>query len=307
MRSSSSRRSDVLASILFLFLHTLVIPIAAYSPGQYVDPALTLPPTPDLPRARESGYVNLSSGVDIWYGQFGAPLKESIKHHFSPILFLHGGFANSQYFGQQISALIKDRKRSTVISIDSRMQGRSTGLDQPITYELMRQDVVGVLDHFNIPSATVVGWSDGGIIGLDLAINAPSRLDRLFAFGATYSPANINASIGNSPVWSDYVSRVEEEYAELSPTPGGFAELSRKINELFSELPNYTQSDMAKIPNQYQDCEGAPLIWIVDGADEEAVNRDVPTTLHNWIPASGLVILPSSSHFALVSSTRLET
>ena len=300
----SSYRSTLLLLLLAVFLPTSLQVRVAQSNGlQYLLPALTLPATPELPHPLKSGYVNLSSGVDIWYAQFGAPLKECLKHRgCSPILFLHGGFANSDYFGYQISALLKknDPHSTTILAIDSRMQGRSTGLEFPLTYELMRQDVVGVLDHFAIPSATIIGWSDGGIIGLDLAINSPSRLDRLFAFGASYNPANINASIGISATWAEYLPRVEREYAELSPTPDGFPVLSTKLNELFAVLPDYTQADMARIPNLYQDCTGAPLIWIVAGADEETVNRDVPTTLHDWIPASGLVLLPSVSHFALV-------
>jgi pimeloyl-ACP methyl ester carboxylesterase len=163
-----SSQSNLLLICITLFLFLLRC-IAQTTQPQFVLPASKSPPTPQLPRPRESGYVNLSSGVDVWYAQFGAPLEECMKQHALPILFLHGGFANSDYFGHQISALLEHGTHSAILSIDSRMQGRSTGLEGSISYTLMREDVVVVLDHFSIPSATIIGWSDGGIIGLDLA------------------------------------------------------------------------------------------------------------------------------------------
>lgn len=266
----------------------------------YNPPEITLPSTPSLPKSRDSGYVNLST-VDIWYAQFGPKLSDCIQQKVSPILFLHGGFANSDYFGHQISALLDRHHESTIIAIDSRLQGRSTGVDsQPISYDLMRDDVIGVLDHFNIPKATVIGWSDGAIIGLDLAINKPSRLERLFAFGTSYSYTNLNATAANASTFVAYLARAEEEFKKLSPTPNDFQTLSTKINNMFNTLPNYAQSDVAKIPTLYQNCKSAPLIWVVDAVDEEVINLEVPRTLHGWIPGSGLVILPSVSHFAYV-------
>ena len=264
---------------------------------QYIFPASTLPPTPSLPDSFQSGYVNLST-VDIWYAMYGPSLEDTKASCNSPVIFLHGGLSNSDYFGLQIAALLSRNPQATLISIDSRMQGRSTGIDQPISYDLMRDDVIGVLDHFAIPKANLVGWSDGAIIGLDMAINNATRLDRLFAFAGQYVYSNINATVEDSPVWQESGARVEKEYEMISPTPNDFQILNDKLaNNVWATLPNYTQSDFAKIPTLYKDCEANPFIWIVDGADEEAINRDVPKTMHDWIPASQQLILPGVSHF----------
>ena len=282
----------------YIIAAILTIIPSCLAKGYYNPPSLLLPPTPSLPQPYKSGYVNLTK-VDIWYAQFGPPLSSTLPHNQSPILFLHGGLANSDWFGHQIASLLTTHPNPTILAIDSRLQGRSTGVTtEPISYDLMREDVVGVLDHFHIPKATVVGWSDGGIIGLNLAINAPSRLNRLFSFAASYSYINTNASVANASTFSQYLTRIEKEFKKLSPTPNAFKEQSDKINNMFATLPNYTHSDIAKIPTLYQDCENNPLVWIVDAADEEVINFDVPRTLHGWIPGSGLVILPSVSHFA---------
>lgn len=267
---------------------------------QYVKPASTLPPTPVLPEATVSGYVNLTT-VDIFQYQFGRPLDKTLADGCSPILFLHGGFANSNYWANQIRALLEVGIPTTIIAMDSRLQGRSTGADQPISYDLMREDVIGVLDHFQIPKVTVIGWSDGGILGYELAIYHPKRLDRLFDFAGSFNPSNGNTTLnGDNPpkTFTDYFARAEDEFKALSPTPSQFQVVENKILDMFAALPQLTEKDFGNIPTLYQDCEKNPFIYVVDASDEEVVNRTTPLTLHTWIPASGLLLLPSVGHFA---------
>ncbi|HWA30200.1 MAG TPA: alpha/beta fold hydrolase, partial [Rhizomicrobium sp.] len=71
-------------------------------------PWLVLPPTPTLPRADVSGYAPVN-GVKIWYAEFGSG---------EPVLFVHGGLANSNYFGNQVRALVAAHYK--VIVMDSR-------------------------------------------------------------------------------------------------------------------------------------------------------------------------------------------
>ena len=58
----------------------------------------------------------------------------------------------------------------TVILADSRSQGKSLDPNDPITFEVMADDFATLLDRMHIPSAYVIGWSDGGINALLLAI-----------------------------------------------------------------------------------------------------------------------------------------
>lgn len=264
---------------------------------EYLAPFSTLPPTPKLPPATTSGYVKLPK-VSIFQYQFGPPLAKTLKDGCTPILFLHAGLANSNYWADQIRALLTVGSQQTIIAMDSRMQGRSTGADQPLSYDLMLKDIIGVLDHFKIPKVTIIGWSDGGILGYEMAIYHPHRLDRLFDFGGSYNPSNGNSTVGDSPVFGQYLERVEAEYRQLSPTPRQFDTVSTKVFDMFASQPQLTERDFGRIPTLYQNCEKNPLIWVVDGADEEVVNRDVPDTLHTWIPGSGELLLPSVSHFA---------
>ena len=83
------------------------------------------------------------------------------------VVLLHGGLGNGAYMVFQLQALAPAHH---VIVIDSRGQGRSTrGTHARCTYHQMAEDVIAVLDALKIDRASVVGWSDGAIVGIDLA------------------------------------------------------------------------------------------------------------------------------------------
>ncbi|KAF5673616.1 hypothetical protein FCIRC_7994 [Fusarium circinatum] len=268
---------------------------------EYSAPWQTLPELPTMPKANFEGTAPID-GIDLWYATFGRPLKDTKAKGLSPVVFLHGGFANSDYWANQIH-YFKDHPY-TLITIDSRAQGRSSDdTSRPITYDLMTEDVIGLMNHLGIDKFSTVGWSDGGCISFDLAMNFTSRLDRTFAFGGTYSPANINSTIGKNPVFTEYLERAEKEWKKNTPSKGSYKEFSDRMNTMWATLPDWDAKSFATIPTRYSD-PNAPIVWIVDGDSEEAVNRTTPGELHNWMWGSDLVILPGVSHFAFMQDPK---
>lgn len=238
-----------------------------------------LPPTPPLPQPRKAGYAHVN-GIKLWYAIFG---------HGSPVVMLHGGLANSDYFGHQIPALDKQYE---VITVDSRGQGRSGMSSQPITYTLMASDVVGLMNHLHLQKAAVVGWSDGAIIGLELAVHYPSRVSRLFAFAANTTPSGVDDNfINNSPVWKQYIARTEQEYKTSSPTPDGYSKLLKNITHMWATEPDLTAAELQKIT--------VPT-WIVDGDHDRAIRRSNDDFMFHHIPGAEELILPGVSHFAFL-------
>ena len=240
---------------------------------------LTLPPTPTLPQADTSGYAPVN-GIRIWYATFGKG---------EPVLFVHGGLANSNYWGEQVRALSTHYQ---VIVMDSRGHGRSTRDAKPFGYDLMASDVIGLLDFLKIRKVALVGWSDGAIIGLDIAMHHPERLSKLFAFAANYDPTGV-ADATNSLVVDAYVARAGEEYAKLSPTPTEYKSFVDQITHMWNSQPHWTKADFAKIKTP---------TWIADGDHDEMVTHDQPTTMFSWMPDAGLVIEPDVSHFAFIQA-----
>jgi pimeloyl-ACP methyl ester carboxylesterase len=254
-----------------LFLFTLTA--AARAEPQW----LTLPPTPSLPQAAESGYAPIN-GIKIWYAAFGAG---------APVILLHGGLANSNYWGKLVPALAP---RYRVIVMDSRGHGRSSRDDKPYGYDLMASDVVALMDYLKIDKAALIGWSDGAIVGLDIAMHHPERLTKLFAFAANSDPTAVK-DVEHDPVFSTFIARARTEYEKLSPTPNEYDAFLKQITKMWDSEPHWSAADLAaiKVPT-----------WIVDADHDEAIKRDNTLFMADNIPGSGLLIQPEVSHFSFL-------
>jgi pimeloyl-ACP methyl ester carboxylesterase len=265
-------------SALFAALTLFAAPsLAAPAPAAAVWE--TLPAAAALPPAQASGQVD-HDGAKIWYATFGAG---------SPVILLHGGLGNSENWGDQVPALVADKHEAIVI--DSRGQGRSTNDGRPLSYGLMMADVLAVMDKLEIQKAAVVGWSDGAITGLVMAMKVPQRVTRVFAFGANMDLAGAKPSPTSIP-GDLFYTRSQKDYARLSPTPKGFDDLTRAAVRMWSSQPNYTAADLAGIHG--------PAVAIADGDHDEFVKREHTQYLAATIPGARLIVLPGVSHFAMV-------
>ena len=237
----------------------------------------TLPMPLPAPAADETGRVK-ANGAQIYYAVYGSG---------DPLILLHGGLGNTDYWGGQIEAFSAEYK---VIAIASRGHGRSTRDDQAYGYHLMASDVLAVMDHLGIEKASIVGWSDGGNIGLDIAVNNPDRLVKLFAFGANFNPSGVKPSVETDETFGAYVNRAAEDYARLSETPKEFDGFVAQISEMWATQPNFTEEQLASIP--------VPVA-VADGEHDEAIEPEHTKQMAALIPQSTLIIMPDLSHFAM--------
>lgn len=260
---------------VFVVLSLLVAP----PPARAAELWRTLPAPAALPAAAAQGYV-AHDGARIYYAAFGTG---------SPVILLHGGLANGEYWGNQVPALVQDGHR--VILIDSRGHGRSSRDARPYTYELMASDVVAVMDALAIKKAAVVGWSDGAIISLVMALKDPDRVTRVFAFAANMDPSGNLPNVGGNPLFGRFIGEAGKAYARLSPTPTQFDAFTAAITRMWDTEPNYTAADLARIHIP---------VAIVDGDHDEAIRREHTEYLARTIPGARLIILPGLSHFAML-------
>ncbi len=244
----------------------------------------TLPPTPPLPPGTIGRHLDVQ-GARIWFAEWGG------KSARPPVLLLHGGFGNSSYFGRLIPALVAHGYR--VIAMDSRGHGRSTRDEAPMSYHLMAGDVIGLLDRLHIPRVNLVGWSDGGCTGFDLALNHPDRLAGLFAFGANADVSGDREGFDKTPVFAAYLRRTPEEYRRLSPTPGRWDDFSAAVGRMWDTLPAFTAAELRSIK--------VPTV-IADGEYDEAIKQSHDRYMADTIPGARLVILPGVSHFAMLQN-----
>ncbi|ETS77418.1 hypothetical protein PFICI_11292 [Pestalotiopsis fici W106-1] len=245
----------------------------------------TLPPTPSLPGNAAGSHTQIN-GVEIWHAEFGTPSAEKL-----PVLMLHGGFGNSDYFGDVIEILMKNHY---VIAMDTRGHGRSTMDSVPSTYELYASDASGLLESLGISKAAWVGWSDmamGTYAALMDAQNS-TLIDRAFAFGGGHEVASTNASFTSTAIYTEFVTRAQEEYQTLQPN-GNLTAFANAVSTLEGTQPNWTESDFAKI-------RLGSKVTVSDAQYEEAIVLSEPALLNSWIEGSVLVTMTNVSHFAPV-------
>ncbi len=105
----------------------------------------------------------------------------------TPILLLHGNGETHDIYDKLIPKLSKDY---TVYAIDSRGHGRSSKV-QTLDYGQMAEDIVQFISLQNIDNPILYGFSDGGILGLMIAIRYPKLLSKLIISGANTKPKGI--------------------------------------------------------------------------------------------------------------------
>jgi pimeloyl-ACP methyl ester carboxylesterase len=238
----------------------------------------TLPPTPASIPTDRSGEAE-ANGIKIHYAIYGQG---------SPVIFLHGGLANTNYWGNQVPTVAAHH---TVILMDSRGHGATARDARPYGYDLMADDVVALMDALMIPKADIVGWSDGAILGIDLELRHKDRIGKVFAFAANTVPSGVKEGVEKNPTFAAYIERAGHEYAELSATPKEYDAFVEQISKMWADQPNWTDAELKAID--------APTL-VVDGDHDEAIKRDHTEYIAATIPHAGLMILPNVSHFAFL-------
>jgi pimeloyl-ACP methyl ester carboxylesterase len=239
----------------------------------------TIPAVPALPQPDETGRApvnDISMYYEIWNAQGG-----------DPVILVHGGIGSTMVWANQVPELMKNHK---VIAADSRGHGRSTRSSQPFSYDLMTSDLVALMDYLKIQKASVVGWSDGAIIGINLAIRYPKRLNKLFAFGALYNAAGEKPNAQSDPVVVALIERFSKQYKQLSSTPDQFDAFRQELNAMYRTQPDFKPDELGRITVQ---------TVVAVAQYDELIRPEHTSELAKLIPAAKLVMLPDVSHMAL--------
>ncbi|WP_315765509.1 MULTISPECIES: alpha/beta hydrolase [unclassified Bradyrhizobium] len=265
----------------------LVFGLAVLQPAA-AEPWEMLPPTPHPVATQRAGQAAVN-GIKIYYRVYG----QAPQQGGTPVILLHGGLANADYWGHQVEALAPHHM---VVVMDSRGHGRSTRDARAYGYDLMADDVVALMDELKIARADIVGWSDGGIIGLDLALRHKDRVGKVFAFAANSVTSGVKDGVEKNPTFAAFIERAGHEYRSNSATPNAYEDFVAQISKMWAEQPNWSDAQLQSITSP---------VWIVDGDHDEAIKREHTEYLAATIPHAGLLILPNTSHFAFLQDPEL--
>lgn len=195
-----------------------------------------------------------------------------------PLLIIHGNGGSINNFLYQIPYFSKKYK---VIVADSRAQGNSKDEPDSLSYEMMADDYAALLDQMKIDSAYVIGWSDGGINGLLLAIRHPEKVKKLAVTGANLWP-------DTTAVFNDVLQMVLPQYTWLKNLTNKTArqKAAWKLLRLLIEEPHIPLTDLHKIS----------IATLVIGGDHDVIKPEHTLLIAQNIPNSYLWILPNSGH-----------
>jgi len=125
--------------------------------------------------------------------------------------------------------------------MDSRGHGRSTRDARPYGYDLMADDVVALMDSLKIAKADIVGWSDGAILSIDLAMRHKERVRKVFAFADNTMTSGVKDGVEENPT---FIQRGGHEYETLSASPQEYDAFVDQISKMWAEQPNWSDAQL---------------------------------------------------------------
>ena len=273
--------SDILNPVLIMAMLFFTV---FQSKGQQLKPA-------------NSGYVPVN-GLKVYYEVYGEG---------RPIVLLHGAFMTIEgNWGQLIPELSKTRK---VIAIELQGHGHTEFSDRKLSHATLASDVTGVMDHLKIDSADVVGYSFGGSVAYQFAIQSPKRLRKLVIISSTYKSSGWRPEIANAfknmkpEMFAN--SPMKAAYDAVAPDKTKWTKFLEQMFAFAGTPFELGDANIAKI--------SAPVLIISgdnDGLDKvelmktyQLLGGGVSADLAP-MPKSHLAVVPSQSHVGLMMQTK---
>jgi pimeloyl-ACP methyl ester carboxylesterase len=271
---------NLLTSILLI---AISIMFAAFqSNGQQIKPSAT-------------GYAPVN-GIKIYYEVYGEG---------TPIVLLHGAFYTIEMnWGQLIPELSKTRK---VIAIEMQGHGHTAFSDRELSITTLASDVKGVMDYLKIDSADIAGYSMGGSVAYQFAVQNPTRLRKLVIISSTYK------SSGWLPIVNNAFENFKPEFFDNTPIKAAYDAVApdkTKWREFLEQMFAF-----AKVPFDVGDSNIAKIaapVLIISGDNDGLDKIELVKTYQllgggvsdlQPMPKSQLAIVPSQGHVSLMMQT----
>jgi pimeloyl-ACP methyl ester carboxylesterase len=230
---------------------------------------------------RIGAYVNLA-GVRTWYEEHGEG---------EPVVLLHPGGAgvDARAWGPNLDAVAA---RFRVFTPERRGHGRTPDVDGPISFELMAQDTIALLETVVAGPAHLVGCSDGAVVALMVALGRPDLVRRLiFVAGVFHHDGWVPGVLDGSP--PDFLARL---YAELSPDgPEHYPVVVAKLAQMHALEPTLSSGDL----------KGVGCRTLVMIGDDDEVRLEHAIALYRGLADGELAVIPGTSHGLLVEKPAL--
>ncbi|GAB3394617.1 alpha/beta hydrolase [Humibacter soli] len=236
------------------------------------------------------GYITVS-GVDVYH---------EVAGDGPPLVLLHGGYCSIETMRAQIRDLSEGFR---VYAPERPGHGRTADREGPITYDGIVRDILDYMDAVGLDDAHLLGFSDGGIAGLLLAIDHARRVRSLVAVGANLDPSGLvegddaidksgaDGHLPADPLVRELEERMQADYDRLSPDGPEHAEVIRqKLARLWRDEPFIPVERLQQVT--------APTL--VMAGDRDSITTEHTVGIAEGIPLAQLCIVPGSSHLVMM-------
>jgi pimeloyl-ACP methyl ester carboxylesterase len=188
------------------------------------------------------------------------------------LLFLHGGGDSGEHsFARQLDVFAEHHH---IVAPDQVGQGRTPDVPGPLSYTAMMEDTAELLKKLRLKHVDVVGFSDGGILALMLAIRHPDLVRRLVISGVNVAPEGLNPQ------------DLEQLRATQTPKP---KTIDEKLAKLWLTSPTETELSLALLAKVTQ-----PVLVI--SGDRDAITLEHTLKIFHALPVAELCVLPGTDH-----------
>lgn len=216
-----------------------------------------------------------------------------------PLVLLHGGILTIDLsFGRILPALAAHQQ---VIAVELQGHGHTADIDRPMQLDLLAGDVDALLDHLGIERADVFGFSLGGLVATELAVQHPERVGRL-VLAATHFRADgyhpeIHAPAQDSPrlPTAEHFAQMQTAYTAVAPDPENFFPFLEKTQPLVTGFQGWSDEQLRSITG--------PVLLVI--GDTDFVRIEHAAQIHALLPDSRLAVLPGCTHMDVIRRTEL--
>ncbi len=241
----------------------------------------------------------------------GLKLYYEIHGVGEPLLLLHGGVGAVEMFGDVLKLLSEHRQ---VIGVDLQAHGRTADIDRPLRYELMAEDIGGLIKHLGLKKADVMGYSLGGGVALRTGIQHPELVRKLVLISTPFKRTGwypeILAAMSQSENNAEPMKQTPmyELYSRIAPRPSDWPILFKKLGDLLRR--DYDWSEEVKRIK-------SPTMIVVGDADSVRTSQAVEffellgggKADGGWdgsgVTNARLAILPGVTHYNIFSMPAL--
>src|SRR5215210_1645070 len=234
--------------------------------------------TSEAHATRDGGYID-TGRVHTYYEVNGSG---------DPLILLHGGMCTAETFDGQTPALAE---RFRVYLPERRAHGRTADVPGPISYEIMAQDTIAFVEAVGVERAHLVGWSDGALVGLLVALWRPELVGKLVLMAQSVSWDGVR------PELEPFLGRTTKEmvppelkqaYEALSPDgPKHLDAVLDKVLALWNTDPAFPLSDLERV--------ASPTL-VLAGDDDMFLAIEHAAAMQRALPDAQLAVVPGTSH-----------